>query len=111
MPIACLALAGLVAFALVRARGSPGSCRSRSSLLALDLHVRVLRRLGGGSGEHGLRRDRGAGAGARAPVFLRTAHYGSVYTYYDQQARRERPGGYSTLAPQAADTSRATSSG
>jgi hypothetical protein len=30
-------------------------------------------------------------------------HFGSAYHYYDMQARRERPGGYSTLAPRAAD--------
>ena len=29
-------------------------------------------------------------------------HLGSVYLWYDQIAQRERPGGYSTIAPQAA---------
>jgi len=36
------------------------------------------------------------------PVFLPDLHYGSVYEYYDMQAPRERPGGYSTVAPRAA---------
>ena len=30
-------------------------------------------------------------------------HLGSVYYLYDMKARRERPGGYSTLAPARAD--------
>ena len=38
------------------------------------------------------------------PVFLPEAHYGSVYHVLRPAARRERPGGYSTVAPQAADT-------
>jgi hypothetical protein len=37
------------------------------------------------------------------PVFLPDIHYGSVYQYYDQQVRRERPLGYSTTAPKRTD--------
>jgi hypothetical protein len=37
------------------------------------------------------------------PVFLPEIHYGSVYQYYDMQISRERPLGYSTLAPAEAD--------
>jgi hypothetical protein len=37
------------------------------------------------------------------PVFLPAIHYGSVYEYYDMQVLRERPLGYSSLAPVAAD--------
>jgi hypothetical protein len=35
-------------------------------------------------------------------VFYPDLHYGSVYQYYDMQARRERPAGYSTVAPRVA---------
>ena len=37
------------------------------------------------------------------PVFMPDQHYGSAYLYYVLQAPRERPGGYSTTAPLAAD--------
>ena len=37
------------------------------------------------------------------PVFRPETHYGSVYQLYALQAPRERPGGYSTTAPPAAD--------
>ena len=38
------------------------------------------------------------------PVFRPGIHYGGVYLYYDMRAKRERPQGYSTLAPVVADT-------
>ena len=41
------------------------------------------------------------------PVFSPDRHYGSAYLYYVLQAPRERPGGYSTTAPLAADRRRA----
>jgi hypothetical protein len=37
------------------------------------------------------------------PVFLPDVHLNSTYLYYDMQARRERPTGYSTTAPAEAD--------
>jgi hypothetical protein len=40
---------------------------------------------------------------AELPVFLPGRSEGSVYQYYDMQASRERPGGYSTVAPKSAD--------
>jgi hypothetical protein len=36
------------------------------------------------------------------PVFDPGVHYGSVYDYFELQAPREHPNGYSTLAPRAA---------
>jgi hypothetical protein len=36
------------------------------------------------------------------PVFHPSVQLGSLYPYYDQQAGRERPGGYSTVAPKDA---------
>jgi hypothetical protein len=35
-------------------------------------------------------------------VFLPDLHYGSVYQYYDVEAQRERPAGYSTVSPKSA---------
>ena len=37
------------------------------------------------------------------PVFRPDLHYGSVYLGYARQSPRERPQGYSTIAPPAAD--------
>ena len=37
-------------------------------------------------------------------MFRPGIHYGGVYLYYDMRAKRERPQGYSTLAPVVADT-------
>jgi hypothetical protein len=103
LPIACLALAGLVAFALSRARVA-WLVPIAIVLLALDLHVRVY---GASAADPANAAYAAIGVPGRlleVPVFLPEAHYGSVYMYYDQQARRERPGGYSTVAPHAADT-------
>jgi len=36
------------------------------------------------------------------PVLHPNVHLGSVYLWYDQIAQRERPGGYSTIAPESA---------
>ena len=36
------------------------------------------------------------------PVLHPNVHLGSVYLWYDQLAQRERPGGYSTIAPRPA---------
>jgi hypothetical protein len=43
-----------------------------------------------------------AGRVLELPLFEPGIHFGSAYDFYGLQARRERPGGYSTLAPQAA---------
>ena len=45
-----------------------------------------------------------AGRLVEVPVFRPGIHYGGVYLYYDMRAKRERPQGYSTLAPVVADT-------
>jgi hypothetical protein len=37
------------------------------------------------------------------PVILPQRHFGSPYLYYLTQAPRERPGGYSTVAPREAE--------
>src|SRR5207237_1096073 len=38
------------------------------------------------------------------PIFTPDVHYGSVYMYYGTQAERQRPLGYSTLAPRSVET-------
>jgi hypothetical protein len=43
-----------------------------------------------------------AGRVLELPMFEPGVHYGSVYDYFQLQAPRQRPGGYSTLAPQTA---------
>jgi hypothetical protein len=113
MPIACLALAALVAFAIDAALRRPEARRiPRLALAAIvavvllaDLHVRAF----GASAADGDNAAYDAIAHAprgrlvEFPVFLPDIHYGSVYLYYDQRVRRERPLGYSTTAPKRTD--------
>jgi hypothetical protein len=113
MPIACLALAALVAFAIEEgllrreARRVPRVALAAivAVVLLADLHVRAF-------GASAADRSNSAYAAVRQapkgrllelPVFLPDIHYGSVYLYYDQRVRRQRPLGYSTTAPRNAD--------
>jgi hypothetical protein len=113
MPIACLAIAGLVAVAIDAGLKRPESRRVPqlalgaivAVVLLADLHVRVF-------GASVADQDNKAYAAVKRsppgrllelPVFLPDIHYGSVYQYYDQQVRRERPLGYSTTAPKRTD--------
>ena len=113
MPIACLALAALVAFAVDaallhrEARRVPrvALAVAVAVLLLADLHVRAF-------GASAADRKNSAYAAVRAapegrllelPVFTPDVHYGSVYLYYEQRVRRQRPLGYSTTAPRNAD--------
>lgn len=107
MPIACLCLASLVAFAVARvARGRVVLVSAAAlTLFAADLHVRAY-------GVSAADEDNAAyaallraspGRVLELPVFLPEIHYGSVYQYYDMQVSRERPLGYSTIAPAEAD--------
>lgn len=103
MPIAVLCLAALVAVAVGRARSAVLVPVLALGLLAADLHVRELY---GHSVADPANAAYAAAPGGRLlelPVFLPDVHYGSVYFYYDMQARLERPGGYSTTAPLVAD--------
>jgi hypothetical protein len=106
LPLACLGVAALVAFAVARVR-SPAATVLLAVLVALDLRWGVTV-YGAVAAE-----DRNAAYAALAhappgrllelPVFTPERHYGSVYHYYALQAPRERPAGYSTLAPVEAD--------
>jgi hypothetical protein len=98
LPITCLCLAALVAFALARTR--PLVAVIAIALLFVDLHVHVYRASAPGDPE-GVAYH-GTGRVLELPVFDPSVHYGSVYLWYDTASQRERPGGYSTTAPQAA---------
>jgi hypothetical protein len=113
MPIACLALAGLLAFAVdaglrrreVRRVPRLALALAIAVLLLADLHVRAF---GASAADRSNRaydavRNGPKGRLFELPVFLPDVHYGSVYLYYDQRVRRQRPGGYSTTAPRKAD--------
>ena len=110
MPIACLAIAALVAFAVAEL-GRLGPVRRELALalavvlLVLDLHVKLFgsSEADAGNRAYAALRQQGPGRLLELPVFLPDVHLGSVYLYYDTQARRRRPGGYSTTAPKAAD--------
>jgi hypothetical protein len=103
MPVACLALAALAAFAVARLRWAllvPVALVA----LAADLHVRVYDAAAADSGNRAYEalRSQTPGRLLELPVFHPSVQLGSVYPYYDQEAQRERPGGYSTIAPQEA---------
>jgi hypothetical protein len=107
MPIACLCLAALVAFSVARlSRGSALLVPAVAlAVFAADLHVRTY---GASAADednaaYAVLRDVPRGRVLELPVFLPEIHYGSVYQYYDMQISRERPLGYSTLAPAEAD--------
>jgi hypothetical protein len=113
LPVACLAIAGLVAVTVdwaVRrkeARRVPTLVLAAivAVLLLADLHVRVFRPSAADASNRAYDAVRAAPKGrlVELPVFLPDIHYGSTYLYYEQRVRRERPLGYSTTAPVRAD--------
>jgi hypothetical protein len=109
LPIADLALAALAAFALAdlmrRARGRGAALAAALIVLvALDLTVQPLSATADDPGNAAYRALASAPSGRvlELPLFEPGVHYGSVYDYYQLQEAREQPGGYSTLAPDAA---------
>jgi len=109
MPVACLCVAALVAFAVARiARSFPKLVTVCYLLaivvLALDLRVWVYRAVAADTANAAYGAVSGGPPGRllEIPALHPNVHLGSVYLWYDQAARRERPGGYSTIAPQAA---------
>jgi hypothetical protein len=110
MPIACLAIAALVAFAVERAGAwrrplAPLVVTLAAVILSFDLHGGLFDRSAADPGNAAYAAVRTAPPGrlTELPVFLPDVHYGSVYMYYAMQAPRQRTGGYSTLATAAAD--------
>ncbi len=112
MPIACLALAALVAFAVDagwtllashRRPLLPGlALAGVALLLAVDLRVPVFGAVAADTPSRAYAAMRGKGRLLELPVFRPDVHYGSVYLGYARQSPRERPQGYSTIAPKRA---------
>jgi hypothetical protein len=109
LPIADLALAALAAFAsaeLIK-RAAKRTVEVGAALLvlvALDLTVLPLSATAADPDNAAYRALAAAPPGRvlELPLFEPGVHYGSVYDYYQLQAAREQPGGYSTLAPDEA---------
>jgi hypothetical protein len=104
LPVACLALAGLAAFAVDRIR-APALAAVVVALIAVDLRVPgLIEATGAGTGdEYAALRGAPAGRLLEVPVYLPDRNEGSVYLLYLQQAPNERALGYSTTAPREAD--------
>ncbi len=112
MPIACLAIAALAAFGVERLTTlvlNQHKVALRLALaalllvLALDLRVPVFGAVAADTPSAAYAAMRGPGRLLELPVFRPELHYGSVYLGYARQSPRERPQGYSTLAPPTAD--------
>jgi hypothetical protein len=73
-------------------------------LIAADLHVHVYHatRADEGNAAYTALRHAPRGRLLDLPVFLPDIHLNSIYLYYDMTAQRQRPTGYSTLAPRSA---------
>ena len=116
MPVACLAVAALVAFAvdwLAKAelpRRVPRQAAVVGGLAVIlvlvDLRVTTFEATAADqrNGAYAELADGRPGRVLEVPVFRPGLHYGGVYMYYATQARRERPQGYSTIAPREADS-------
>jgi hypothetical protein len=102
LPIACLAIAALVAIALTRVRHGL-LVAGLIVLLAIDVHVPVFGAVRPDAASPAYAAIAGPGRLLELPVIRPDIHFGSVYLGYARQAPRERPQGYSTTAPEAAD--------
>ncbi len=104
MPVACLCLAALVAFAITRVTW-PGTAALVAIVLLLDLHVGLFENAPADEGNEAYAALRAAPPGRvlEIPVYLPDRQEASVYLYSTMQVRREHPSGYSTLAPREAD--------
>ena len=105
MVIACLGLAGLVALALSEARWRWAPLVVLA-LVAIDLRVGVTAYRPTEADQDNrayaaLERNPG-GRLLEMPVYAPDRQEASVYLYYAMQAPRERPAGYSTVAPEEA---------
>lgn len=108
-PIACLALAALVGFAvealIVHRQRAPAAVIVTFVIIAigLDLRVPVFGAVEPDRSNAAYAAIRGEGRMFELPVFRPGIHYGSVYLAYARQSPRERPQGYSTTAKLAAE--------
>jgi hypothetical protein len=112
LPIACLAVAALVALAVDRALVTISYKRWLGAALlgaavvafAVDLRAPVFGAVVPDRPSQAYAVIEGPGALLELPIFAPGIHFGSVYLGYARQSPRSRPQGYSTLAPRAADT-------
>jgi hypothetical protein len=112
MPIACLALAALAGFGFEAVRTVLVSNRHELLLLltvaaavvvlAVDLRVPVFGAVAADEDNAAYAAIAGGGRLLELPVFRPDVHYGSAYLGYARQSPRERPQGYSTIAPRQA---------
>ena len=100
MPVACLCLAALAAFAVARMRWL--LVAALIVLVAADLRVSIYDAAAADRGTGAYRGLDAPGRLLEIPVLHPNVQLGSIYLWYDQLARRERPGGYSTIAPESA---------
>jgi hypothetical protein len=103
-PVACLAIAALVAFAV--ARFSRIALVTALVLIALVVDLRIgvsaYRVASTDSYNAAYSALHGPGRLLELPILHPSVNHGSLYLYYDMQAQRQRPGGYSTIAPKRA---------
>jgi len=109
MPIADLALAALLAFAAAELLRRAGAWAMAAAalllvLVALDLGAQPVSATAADPDNAAYAALTGPGRILELPLFDPGIHYGSVYDYYELQAKRERPQGYDTLAPRRAYT-------
>ena len=105
MPIACLALAALLAIAVSRMNW-PGTAAIVAVLLLFDLHLGLFHATAADEHNRAYAALSAEPAGpplVELPVLLPEDQRASVYLYYLMQAPRPHPSGYSTTAPLAAD--------
>jgi hypothetical protein len=104
MPVACLALAGLVAVAVSRLRW-PGAAAIVALLLLVDLRLGMFHQTAADPDNPvyaALQQD-SPGRLLELPVFDSGSQSASAYLYYLMQAPHQHPSGYSTTAPLTAD--------
>jgi hypothetical protein len=105
MPIACLSIAALAALAVERV-GRRAVPVLALLLIAFDLRLGVtaVRPTAADESDRAYAVVEGAELGRllELPVYAPDRQEASVYLYYAMQARRERPAGYSTVAPKKA---------
>jgi hypothetical protein len=113
LPVACLAIAALAAFAVAWTAGRFRHLATVCYVVALvalfadlRLGVTVYRaaKADPGNAAYAALRPLPPGRLLELPVFHPSDNHGSVYLYYDVQVHRQRPAGYSTLAPERAGT-------
>jgi peptidoglycan/LPS O-acetylase OafA/YrhL len=105
MPIACLALAGLLAVAVSRLRWQGAAAAIVAVLLLVDLRMALFHQTAADPHNpvYTALRQQSPGRLLEFPVFEAGSQSASVYLYYLMQAPHQHPSGYSTTAPLAAD--------